>query len=189
VTPVRYEASDRRSDKQRQAAAANVVHRIHPMVQGVVLVVIVLLIALFFVGGVHRNNQVTRLRQHGVPVDVTVTSCLGVAAGSGSTASTFTCNGEFTLDGHRHNAVIGGVTTYRPAGQHLRGVSVPGDPALLSTAQSVAAERASTSVFIVPIILTVALIGLVLWVVLARRRHDIASDEATSASGSEHLTS
>jgi hypothetical protein len=182
VTPVRYEASDRRSDKQRQAAGAGAVDRIHPTVQWVVLVAMVILIALLVVGGVHSNNQVTRLRQHGVPVDVVVTSCLGVAAGSGSTASTYTCSGDFSLGGHRHTAIIGGDSTYHPVGLHLRGVSIPGDPALLATAPSVAAEHASTSAFIVPAVLAVAVIALVLWVVRARRLGDRSGQRTAGAS-------
>jgi hypothetical protein len=150
-------------------------------VLGVILVAMVVLIALLFVGGVHSNNQVTRLRQDGVPVDVVVTSCLGVAAGSGSTASTYTCSGEFALGGRHHNAIIGGDSTYHPVGQHLRGVSIPGDPALLATAPSVAAEHASTSVFIVPTVLAVVVIALAFWVVRARRHRDRSRQRTTGA--------
>jgi hypothetical protein len=183
VTPVRYEASDRPSDKTRQTAVAGAVFRIPPIVQWVILAVMVVLIALLFVGGVHSNNQKTRLRQHGVPVDLVVTSCYGVAAGSGSTPSTFTCNGQYTLDGQRHTEVIGGDTTYHAAGVHLRGVAVPGDAALLSTVESVAAEHASISVFIVPIALSAVMIALVLWAVGVRRRRDHSGQKAVPPPG------
>jgi hypothetical protein len=177
VTPVRYDASEERSDNQGQTGASGAAHGIHPIVQGTILVALAVIIVFLFVGGVHSNSQKTRLRNHGVSVDVVVTSCFGVAAGSGSTRSTFTCNGEFSLGGHRHAGIIGGDTTYQAAGAHVRGVADPSDPALFATARSVADEHASNSVYLVPIVLSVALIALVGWVVGTRRRHQGLGDQ------------
>jgi hypothetical protein len=52
----------------------------------------------------------------------------------------------------------------------LRGVSVPGDPALVTTAGALAADHASWRVFILPAVLLVLLVVGVGAVVL-RRRH------------------
>jgi hypothetical protein len=134
------------------------------------LVTLGVLAIVFFVGGAHRNAQVTRLKQHGVPVVMTVTNCIGVASGSGSTPASFTCRGTFTLSGHRYNEIIGGTSALFPAGSSVRAVTVPGDPALVSTARSVASEHSSFSVFVVPIVLTALFVAGLLAVVVRRRR-------------------
>jgi len=51
---------------------------------------------------INANARISRLRQHGVPVDVTVTSCLGLASGSGITEAGYRCRGTFTLKGHHY---------------------------------------------------------------------------------------
>jgi hypothetical protein len=121
----------------------------------VALVTLAVLAVVFAVGGAHRNGQVTRLTQHGVPVVMSITNCVGVASGSGSTPASFTCRGTFTLSGHRYDEILGGTQAQYPVGSSVKAVSVPGDPALVSTASSVAGEHASFSVFVVPIVLTV----------------------------------
>ncbi len=134
------------------------------------LVTLGVLAIVFFIGGAHRNAQVTRLKQHGVPVVMTVTDCIGVASGSGSTPASFTCRGNFVLSGHRYNEIIGGTTALFPSGAEIKAVTVPGDPALIATASSVARERSSSSVYIVPIVLTVLFVVSLLAVVIRLRR-------------------
>lgn len=53
--------------------------------------------------GVEKNAQITRLRQRGVPVTVTMTGCIGLAGGSGSNLAGYECRGTFRLDGRRYN--------------------------------------------------------------------------------------
>jgi hypothetical protein len=134
------------------------------------LVGLAALVVVFFLGGLHRNDQVDRLQHQGVPVTVTVTSCIGVAGGSGSTPATFTCQGSFTLDGQRHVEVIGGITTFLHTGTKVAAVTASGDPALLSAARSVATEHSSSSVYIVPAILLVLLAILVALAIWYERR-------------------
>jgi hypothetical protein len=170
VTPVRYEASEDRSDgPPLEEESADPTRRGAVVLVGTVAV-LALFVVIFFIAGVHRNYQVTQLQDHGVRVDITVTGCLGVSSGSGSTPATWTCTGSFVLDGHRHNEVIGAVTTYYALGSHIRGVSVPSNPSLLSTVQAVKHEHPSMSVFVVPTIFSVVLLFFVAWLLRIRRR-------------------
>jgi hypothetical protein len=115
---------------------------------------------------INANARISRLRQHGVPVDVTVTSCLGLASGSGITEAGYRCRGTFTLDGHHYNEVIAGTTDLRGAGETLHAVADPSDPAILSTADVLATTHPIWTAFISPAIPMLLLLPLL---VLARR--------------------
>jgi len=78
----------------------------------------VLTVALF-VAAVNKDSAIVRLQQHGVPVEVTVTSCLGNLGGSGSNAASYTCSGTFSLDGHHQTDVIDGTTTFHRSGSTI----------------------------------------------------------------------
>jgi hypothetical protein len=115
------------------------------------------------------------LQQHGVPVEVTVTGCVGLASGTGATEAGFNCRGTFTLAGHSYNEVIGGTTDLYPPGTTLQAVAVPGDPALLSTARAVANAHSSWEAFITPgILLAVLLLAVVVIVWRTRRSRSAA---------------
>ncbi len=141
---------------------------------GVVLVILVLvgLIVGLTIGGVHRNAQVTRLKDHGVPVTVAVTQCEVLAGGTGANPAGYFVRARQRSTGlgeRRHVEVIGGTNTFHRTGQLVRAVADPQDPALLSTAAAVAGERSSASVYVVPAILLVILLGLVGLLVVRRR--------------------
>jgi hypothetical protein len=132
------------------------------------LVALAVLVVVLFAAGADKNAQITRLRQHGVRVEVTVSGCLGLLGGSGSNAAGYACNGTFTLDGHRYSDAIPGNTLYRP-GTTVRAVTDPSDPGLLSTAAVVANEHPSSTVFILPACLLLVL-ALLVGAVLRRWR-------------------
>jgi hypothetical protein len=140
------------------------------------LVVAVCVVALavgaviLLIAGIQKNDQADNLRHHGVTVAVTVTGCSGLLGGSGSNAAGYACRGTYTLDGHHYQQDIPGSALLKP-GSVIHGVTVPGDPGLLSTPSLVASQRASWTVYIAPAVLFVAF-GLALWllVVLRRRR-------------------
>jgi hypothetical protein len=124
-------------------------HRVGRVIVGVSLVALAVLVAVLFTAGAQKNAQITRLRQHGVRVEVTVSGCLGLLGGSGSNAAGYACKGSFPLAGHRYTESIPGNTFYRP-GATVRAVTDPDDPGLLSTAGMVATEHPSWTVFILP---------------------------------------
>jgi hypothetical protein len=137
--------------------------------------VVVCLVALgitsvvLFVAGANKNAQETSLSRDGVPVRVTVTHCLAEMGGSGSNLTGYACTGTYAVEGTKYTESIPGNALHAP-GSTVRGVTVPDNPALLSTAEIVRAQPPSWKVFIVPTILLVVLMALVLWVVVRRRR-------------------
>ena len=143
--------------------------RVGRVVGGALLVTLAVLTVVLFVVGAQKNSQIERLRQNGVAVKVTVSGCRALMGGSGSNLVGYACQGTFSLGGHHYSEAIPGTTLYAP-GTSLRAVSVPGDPGLLSTASSVAADHPSWRVFIVPTCLLVVLAVLVGALVLRRRR-------------------
>lgn len=132
------------------------------------LVALAGLIAGLIAAGVNKNAEIAALRDHGVPVEVTVTRCLGLLGGSGSNDAGYACRGSFELDGRRYTqAIPGGV--YEPPGTQVRAVVSSADPGLLATAHDLAAEEPSWSVFALPLALTVVLAVLAVLVVARRR--------------------
>jgi hypothetical protein len=153
-----------------RGAGAGLDARLVGRVVGVLLLVaLALAVVIFFVAGLHKNTQISQLRQHGVPVRFTVTGCIGQLGGSGSNAAGYSCRGSFTLDGRRYNEPIPG-NSLHPPGAVLQAVAVPGDPALVITARMLDGEHTSGSVFILPAVLLVVL-ALVVGVLVRRRRH------------------
>jgi membrane protein implicated in regulation of membrane protease activity len=145
------------------------------IVVGVVLVTLAILVVVFSLVGVHKNQQSDRLRNDGVPVTFTVSSCTGLVGGSGSNPVGYVCHGSYTLNGHTYNEQLPGNGFHRP-GSTVPSVAVPGDASLVSPAAMVATEHSSTGVFVVPVILFVILALLVAWIfVRYRSRRDETS--------------
>jgi hypothetical protein len=139
------------------------------LVVAVCLAALVVIAVVLFVAGAEKNAQASNLRQHGVPVAVTVTGCTGLLGGSGSNPAGYACKGTYTVAGRRYEQDIPGNTSLR-SGAVIRGVIVPDDPYLLSTPAMVASEQPSWHVFIAPIILLVAAALVVTTLLLVRRR-------------------
>jgi hypothetical protein len=132
---------------------------------------VLVLIALTVVTAVSASNQNSRaakLRNRGVPVEVTVTGCVGISSGIAQAIQYYQCRGEYTVNGQRYNEVIGGVRSALPNGQTLHGVTAAGDPALVSTVG--AAKRGS---YAVPIVLGALALVLIIVVLLWSRRKNL----------------
>ncbi len=123
---------------------------------------------ILLIAGIQKNQQSTDLRQHGVPVTVTVTSCVGLMGGTGAQGAGYSCTGSYAVDGTQYRQAIPGFT-FHQVGTTIEGIAVPGDPKLLSTPDQVASQHSSWKVFIVPalLLLVAATAGVV---VAARRR-------------------
>jgi hypothetical protein len=132
-------------------------------------VALAVLVVVLFVAGADKNAQITRLRQHGVAVEVRVSSCVGLLGGSGSNAAGYACRGTYTVDGHRYREAIPGDTLHT-AGTSIRGVTVRSDPELLSTPALLEHENPSWRVFILPGIL-LAVLALFAGALALKRRH------------------
>ncbi len=114
--------------------------------------------AILFVAGAHKNAQIDELRSHGIKVEVTVSSCLGLLGGSGSNAAGYACRGSYEVSGRQFVEAIPG-RGQRTPGATVVGVVSPRDPRLLSTPAQIRADRSSWRVFITPAVLALALLG------------------------------
>ncbi len=154
--------------------------RLGRIVVALVLVTLAVLVVVFSLVGVHKNQQADRLRNDGVPVAFTVSSCTGLVGGTGSNPVGYVCHGSYTLNGHTYDEQLPGNDFHRP-GSTVASVAVPGDPSLVSPAAMVATEHSSTGVFAVPVILLAILAILVGWIfVRSRTRHDATRDESAA---------
>lgn len=133
-----------------------------------VLLTLLLVAVLLTVAGVKKNQQIQELRAHAVPVNATVTSCVGLLGGSGTNFVGYSCTGTYTVGGSRHTELLPG-TTPHARGDIVKVVAVPNDPALVSTPALVASQHASWGVFVLPAVLfAIAVVGAGL--LLARMR-------------------
>lgn len=156
----------------RGAGVGTDAHLAGRIVVGLCMITLAVLAVVFFVAGVHKNDQITSLHEHGVPVTVTIAGCQGLLGGSGSNAAGYACSGTFTLDGHRYHESVPG-TVLRAPGSTLQAIAVAGSPPLLDTARAVAGEHTSSRVFVLPAVLLamlVVLAGIVLLRTLRMRR-------------------
>jgi hypothetical protein len=135
-------------------------------------VLILAVLTVVFTGiAVHHNSRATSLRQQGVPVQVTVTGCVGLASGTGITGTGFTCRGSYLLAGRHYNEQIGGTAKLFPVGQKIAGVAVRDEPAVLYTAASAQTMHSTWTVYVTPAALLAVLVGtLVCWRRVTRPR-------------------
>jgi hypothetical protein len=145
-------ASENRVGALRGAGVDANVRRVTWVVLGICFIGLASSVIVLFVAGAHRNAQIARLHQQGVPVTATVTGCIGLLGGSGSNIAGYQCRGWFELEGRHYSESIPGSTFYRP-GSTLRAITVPGDPALLAKPATLASEHPSRSVFVLPTVL------------------------------------
>jgi hypothetical protein len=167
------EAASRTTDAPistlRGASASVDARRAAQFVVALVMATLAVLGIVFIVVGVNKNEQINELRGQGVPVTFVVSKCLGLLGGSGSNAAGYSCQGSYSVDGHRFFENLPGSSNYAP-GARVKAISVRSDPTLLSTPAIVRSERASVSVFILPAVLLGACALVALAVLLRRRR-------------------
>jgi hypothetical protein len=130
------------------------------------LVILAVLVVVLSLAAANKNAKNTLLQRDGVPVTVTVTSCVGNRLVGGATVAGDTCRGSFNLHGHQYQDVIGGLTQSTSAGSTVRGITDPSDPNILGWFPAVQHAQSSVSSFVAPGILLgvlVLIFPLVAW--------------------------
>ena len=139
--------------------------RVLVVVVGSCLAILAAIAVALGIAAVEQNARNTHLQQHGVAVDVSVTSCIGVLSGTGVTVASFNCRGTFTLGGHTYTDTIRGSTAPLATGAIVKAITDPHDPSVLSTTQSVAAAHPSWRALILPAVLLLVAVGGAAWLV------------------------
>jgi hypothetical protein len=141
----------------------------------VIALVIVLALAVAAVilafSAARDNARLSKLQDHGVSVEATVTGCSAISSGVGMGTEYWECRGTYSLDGHHYNQVIRGSRAHLNPGQTVQAVAVPGDPSLLSTVAAAAHRHSAWPAYLGPIILGAVAVIIGLGVVLWWRRH------------------
>lgn len=135
--------------------------RIAWVLAGLGVATLVFLVIVLTLSAMGDQSRASRLRRVGLPVEATVTRCVGHASGTGITTIGYTCRAAFTLADVRHEAVLAGSSVLRAPGDVVAAVVDPRDPSVAATAQSVARSRRSWTVLIAPASLFAALLGIV----------------------------
>jgi hypothetical protein len=136
------------------------------------LVIFALIIVVSFISATNDNARIDRLKNHGVSVAVTVTSCVGNIGGSGSNAAGYTCRGSYRVNGVRYLEIIGSKTTLSITGTKERAVVDPARPSTIELASAVQTSSSSSSVYLVPSLLALSFVVLTL-ALLGRRRFSL----------------
>ena len=156
--------------------------RVGRVLGGAVLAAFAVFAVVFFVVGAHKNAQINELRQHGVPVEVTVTKCLGLMGGSGSNGAGYACSGTFRLGGHLFAEAVPGDVLYGP-GTKLAAIAAANGSGLFAPVDVLAGERASWTVFIVPAVLVLVFVALAgAWMLRRRQLRQKKSSLVSSVS-------
>jgi hypothetical protein len=139
--------------------------RLGSVAVGLCLLALSTLTVLLAVDAAAQDSREGRLKAFGLRVSVAVTSCVGLASGTGITASGFACRGSFVLDGERYDEAIRGSTALHRPGDLIDAVVIAGDPASVSTLASQRGEPSGLKPFILPVTLALAaaVIALLRW--------------------------
>jgi hypothetical protein len=171
---------DGTDDTQRVAALRGAGVDVDPARLGfvaavVALAAVVVVAGVLLAAGVKKNAQIASLTGPDVVhVDATVTKCLALVGGTGSSPAGFECTATYTYHGTAYTEGVPG-TVDREVGSTVHGIVATDDPALFSTPQAVASEHTDAARVMLPaLVLVLAAAGLVGVVVRRRRRRPSA---------------
>ena len=160
----------------RGADAPAVSGRFWLLAAGAALAIAAVAITVSVLSAVNDNARITRLHHAGIPVSVTVTSCIGNLGGSGSNAANYTCRGSYSVAGSHYVETISSLTTFTSPGRHVAAVVDPAHHGSLTLASALATTQASSARYLIPaamsLVWLVIAAGYLWW--LARRRHAVA---------------
>ena len=116
-----------------------------------------------------NDSAASRLKEHGVPVQATVTTCIGISSGIGMGVEFYNCSGRYTLNGQSFVEVIHGSRANLNPGTVVAALAVPGDPGSLALPGS--AHSSSTGSWVATMVVgAAAVVGGVFVAVVTRRR-------------------
>jgi len=134
----------------RGAAPASVRRRYWLFSAVTALVVFALIIVVSFISATNDNATIQRLKTHGIPVNVTVTSCIGNIGGSGSNSAGYTCRGVYHVGADRFDEIIGSMTNFSAPGTSVSGEVDPAKHGTVELASAVRGSTASAGAFVPP---------------------------------------
>jgi Protein of unknown function (DUF3592) len=171
--PVRPDDGDQPPGYIRGGAAGIDGHKVLRATVVLCLVGLAVTVVLLCIAAGHSNDRANRLTRNGQAVDATVTSCLGIASGTGDTEYYFECQASFTVEGHRYVEGLRDSRLYYPPGTVLRAEADLAHPDDLTLGASGSGNSASWRAFIPAIVvgavLVLAVVAVLWWIRRGRR--------------------
>lgn len=127
-----------------------------------VLVIFAVTLTVSFVSATHDNARIDRLKTHGIALSATVDNCIGNLGGSGSNASSYTCNASYVIGTVRYHEVVGLMNSFAATGTHVAVVADPSQPSTIELASAVDSSTASNRAYVAPGLLGVLFVALTL---------------------------
>jgi len=146
----------------RGAAAVGVGRRFWVVMAALGLIAFAAFLVVSFISATNDNARINRMKDHGIPVVVTVSTCIGNLGGSGSNASSYTCTGVYAARDTSYHEVIGAMSSFVTPGTRVRAVADPGRPSTVELASAVASSKASNGAYVVPSLLALAFLAVAL---------------------------
>jgi hypothetical protein len=123
-----------------------------------------------FISATSDNARIERMKNHGIPVTVTVTNCTGNIGGSGSNAAGYTCRGDYSVDGTTFHELIGSMSIFSVSGSKVRGVVDPSHHSTVVLSSAIRTSVSSTRAYLRPGLLTFLFVALSLTFLRVARR-------------------
>jgi hypothetical protein len=124
------------------------------------LAVFAVAVVVSFLSASNDNARIERMRNHGIPVAVTVTNCFGNVGGSGSNGAGYTCHGRYAVSKVNFDETIGSMSSFSSSGAVVRGVVDPSQHSYVILASAIDKSAASNSAYVDPGLLAIALLAL-----------------------------
>jgi hypothetical protein len=153
-------ASDDGATSLRGPAPASIGRRTWLVVGAIGLTIFAALVVVSFLSASNDNARIERMKNHGIPVAITVTNCFGNIGGSGSNGAGYTCHGRYKVGDVTYGETIGSLSTFVSSGTVVRGVADPSHHGSVVLAVVVKRSIASASAYVDPGLLTAALLFL-----------------------------
>ena len=156
----------------RGPAPASIGRRTWLVVGATGLAIFAAVVVVSFLSASNDNARIERMKNHGIPVAITVTTCFGNIGGSGSNGAGYTCHGRYKVGDVTYEETIGSLSSFIPSGSVVRGVADPTHPGSVLPVSVVERSVASASVYVDPGLLAGALLLLTGALLYLARRSD-----------------
>jgi len=113
-------STDDRAGALRGPTPIRVGRRFWLVVGALVIVAVFAALIITTVSAASDNARITRMKDHGMGVALTVAYCTGNLSGSGTNIASYSCVGDYSVDGVKYRELVAGMTTYYATGRSIQ---------------------------------------------------------------------
>jgi len=153
-------STDDRAGALRGPTPIRVGRRFWLVVGALVIVAVFAALIITTVSAASDNARITRMKDHGMGVALTVAYCTGNLSGSGTNIASYSCVGDYSVDGVKYRELVAGMTTYYATGTTVHGIVDPSKHSTVELAAALRKSNASVKSYLASGILLLTLIAL-----------------------------